>query len=449
MKKKFFIIFLFFIFLFLIPFYQQFSFSKYIFNDSFIATKIQIMKKPIIEVLAISNTNTGYEQYANSTDIISLRVKITEKNIAVNHFNRDTIQVLLNNTSIVPSIQIYLVSNNNGEMIYDILLSKLTGNGNLSIVFPEGILEDAFGQKNDFQKFDTGIFIDNISPNSTCEELSIENDKSQYIIHSDENLRPINGWDFYNTYSSLSKIFPSPIFYPITITDYAGNTSEVYVEVQYAKNIMLYYATHNAGYSINQFHHCGEISGKQTIIDSSYKKSERIITYLEGNIDGSMLNARVFDYTYWGENTTAMCNSSEIKYAYGYNPSSTSWCDITGQNAIRFLGKIALQLGGYGHNTAGNTSFGNANPIPQEIAKQNLYGLSGIAFQLKNCEEYSIVYQIYVPSVGWLRASCDGEETTYSHDKPFSAIRINIVPKSEKQYLMNYWNRVIYTDYVE
>ncbi len=448
MNKKFIIIFLFFIFLFLIPFYYQFSFSKYVFNESFIATKIQIDKKPVIEVLSISNTNTGYEKYANSTHLVTLRIQVTEKNVAMNHFTRDNIQILVNDTTTKPSIKLSLLSNNNGEMLYDLILSNLTGNGKLSIVFPEGIIEDAFGLKNDFQKYETGIYIDNISPTSTCKELSIENDKSQYMIQSNENLRPINGWDFYDSHSSLSKIFPSPISYPITITDYAGNTSEVFVNIQHAKNIMLYYATHNSGYPINEFNHSGQISGKQTIIDASSKKSERIITYLDGDIDKSILQARVFDYTYWGENTTDLCNSSEIPYSYGYNPSPTTWYDITGQNAIRFLNKIALQLGGYGHNQAGNSCMTPKKPIPQEIAKQNLYGLSGIAFQLKNCEEYSIVYQIYVPSVGWLRASSDGEETTYSHDKPFSAIRINIVPKSEKQNLMNYWNRVIYTDYV-
>lgn len=449
MKKKFFIIYTFLIFLFLIPFYYQFSFSKYISDESFVATKIQIDKKPIIELLGISNTNTGYEKYANSTHLVSLRVKITEKNVAINYFNRDTIQILVNNTRIAPSIQIYLVSNKNGEIIYDMILSKLTDNGNLSIVFPEGIIEDSFGQKNDFQKFDTGILIDNNSPNSTYEELSIENDKSQYLIHSNENLRPINGWDFHDTNSSLSKIFSSPISYPITITDYAGNTSEVFVEIQNAKNMILYYASHNTDYPIKKFNHSGEISGKQTIIDCSSNKSERILTYLEGDIDNSMLQARVFDYTYWGENTNAICNSSEIKYSYGYSPSPTTWFDISSQNAIRFLNKTVLQLGGYGHNTAGNTCLNQINPIPEKIAKQNLYGLSGIAFQLKNCEEYSIVYQIYVSSVGWLRTASDGEETTYSHTKPFSAIRINIVPKSEKQYLINYWNQVIYTNYVE
>ena len=448
MNKKFIIICLFFIFLFLIPFYYQTSFSKYVFNESFIASKIQIDKKPAIEVLGISNTNTGYEKYANSTHLIALRIKITEKNIAINHFTPDNLQVFVNNTSITPSIKLYLISNKNGEMLYDLMLSKITGNGTLSIVFTEGLIEDSFGLKNDFQKFDTGIYIDNISPTSTCKELSIENNKSQYIIQSNENLRPVNGWDFYHTHSSLSKVFSSPVSYPITITDYAGNSAEVFVEIQHAKNIMLYYANYN-GYSVNQFDYSGQISGKRAIIDNTNYKSEMLVMYLDGNIDKNALQGRVFDYTYWGENTTALCNYSEINYQYGYTPSTSTWYDMNSNNVVRFLGKLSLQFGGQGHNSANNSCLDVNNPIPPEIAEQNLYGLSGIAFQLKDCKEYSIVYQIYVPSVGWLRASSDGEETTYSHDKPFSAIRINIVPTSEKQYLMNYWNRVIYTDYVE
>ena len=81
LNKKFLIICLFFIFLLVIPFYCQFSFSKYVFDDSFIAVNIQIEKKPTIEVLSVSNTNTGYEKYANHTHTITLRVKITEKNV--------------------------------------------------------------------------------------------------------------------------------------------------------------------------------------------------------------------------------------------------------------------------------------------------------------------------------------------------------------------------------
>ena len=42
---------------------------------------------------------------------------------------------------------------------------------------------------------------------------------------------------------------------------------------------------------------------------------------------------------------------------------------------------------------------------------------------------------------GWLKTACDGEETIYRFDKPLSAIRMNIVPKSEKQYIIEFWDR--------
>ena len=446
MNKKIYILFIFFIFLFVIPFFYSSSFSKYIFDYSFVSTKIQVDKKPKIEILSISNTNTGYEKYANNTHEITLKVKITEKNITVNHFNSEYIKIAIDNNYISPSMNVNLISSNNDEQIYSLSISNLNANGNLSVVFPQGLIEDNLGQKSDFQKFDTNILIDNISPSATCEELSIENNKSNYFIHGNEYLRPLNGWEISNANMSLSKIFSSPASYPIPITDYAGNVSEVLVDVKNAKNIMLYYANYN-NYTVSKFNSNGEISGRQAIIDSSNYKTEMFVTCLDGDIDSSSLQARVFDYTYWGENTRAICHYSEIDYKYGYSPSPTTWYDITQKNTIRFLGKLSLQLGGQGHNSPKNSCSDFYMPIPEEIANQYLYGLSGIAFKLKDNDEYSIVYQIYVPKIGWLKASSDGEETSYSHDKPFSAIRINIVPKSEKQYLMNYWNEVIYTNY--
>ncbi len=449
MKKTFLIFCLFFIILFMIPFFYQNSFSKYIIDDSFTAINIQIDKKPIIEVISVSNTNTDYEKYANYTHDITLRIKITEKNIKINQCNSDTIQILINNEIVSSSMQVDLISSQNGIYIYDITISNLTGNGSLSVVFPEGMIEDIYGQKNDYLKYDTNIIIDNIAPSSTCEELSVEDGKSQYIISANESLRPIDSWDFYQSNTAISKVFPSPISYPITITDYASNTSEVLINVQNATNILIYYANYN-GTPIAEFDKSGDISGKQAIINQTDEKSEMLVLYTEGNISSTALQARVFDYTYWGEDTKAICKYSEIYYQYGYTPSASTWFDMTSSsNIVHFLGKLSLQLGGQGHNITNNTSVGKYNPIPEEIAKQNLYGLSGIALRLNDCEEYSIVYQIYVPSIGWLKASSDGEESSYSHDKPFSAIRINIVPKSEKQYLINYWNSVIYTDYVD
>ncbi len=445
MNKKIFISFIIFMVLLIIPVFYQSTFCKYIFNYSFISTKIQIDRKPEIEVISTSNTNTNYEQYANNTHTITLTVKITENNIVTNNFNSNYIKILVNNEYVYPTVKINLLSNNNGELIYTISISNLNSNGLLDVIFPEGIIQDISGQKNDFQKFNTNILIDNLAPSSTCEELSIEDNKSNYVINSNEGLRPLDNWNISNNNTTLSKVFLSPIFYPIYITDYAGNKAQVFVDVNNARNIMLYYSNYN-NYGISQFDSCGDISGKQAIIDSSNYKSEMLVTYLDGNIDKTALQARVFDYTYWGENTTAVCNYSEIDYKYGYSPSSTSWYDINGTNTIRFLGKLAIQLGGQGHNEANNSCSNIYNPIPAEIANKNLYGLSGIAFRLKNQTDLSIIYQIYVADIGWLKASSDGEETTYSHDKPFSAIRINIVPKSEKQQILNYWNTFIGTN---
>ena len=46
---------------------------------------------------------------------------------------------------------------------------------------------------------------------------------------------------------------------------------------------------------------------------------------------------------------------------------------------------------------------------------------------------------------GWLKTASDGKETMYRFDKPISAIRMNIVPKSEKQYLIDFWDRDVGT----
>lgn len=442
MNKKLCILFvLFFIFL---PCFYYISFSKYSFDYSFCASKIMIDQKPKIEVLSVTNTNTGYEKYANHTHKITLTVKITEKNITTNHFHRDYINVFVGDSKVSSTIGIHLVSSTHEELVYSMSISDLTSNGYLSIYFPEGIIEDSSSQTNTALHFHTNILIDNISPQASGQEISIENNQSKYVIDCDENIRPFGNWDLSNN-RSLSKIFSSPIYYPISVTDYAGNETEVFIDIKNATDIMLYYANYNT-YRFSKFDSNGQISGKQAIIDSANYKSEMIILHLEGAISQDDLQARVFDYTYWGENTRAVCDYSEIDYFYGYSPSPSSWYDMHSQNVIRCLGKISLQLGGQGHNIANNSCSDTFNPIPKAIADKNLYGLSGIALNLKNSNDYSIIYQVYVPNVGWLKATSDGEESTYSHDKPFSAIRINIVPKSEKQYILKYWNQFIGTN---
>lgn len=66
--------------------------------------------------------------------------------------------------------------------------------------------------------------------------------------------------------------------------------------------------------------------------------------------------------------------------------------------------------------------------------------------KLKDESYYSIVYQILVNGKGWLKTCSDGEEAMYKLKKPMSAIRLALVPKTEKQYVTDLWNKDIGTN---
>ncbi len=131
------------------------------------------------------------------------------------------------------------------------------------------------------------------------------------------------------------------------------------------------------------------------------------------------------------------CEYSEMSYYHGYN----EWLNVSTDKLLHYKGTICTQLGGIGLNVANKTASNVKVPIPSDIAQQYLYGISGIQFRLSDTSNFSVIYQAYIKDIGWLKASSDGEENVYNHTKPISAFRINIVPKSEKQYLINYWNR--------
>ena len=65
--------------------------------------------------------------------------------------------------------------------------------------------------------------------------------------------------------------------------------------------------------------------------------------------------------------------------------------------------------------------------------------------KLKDYSYFSIIYQILVNEVGWVSACSDGQECMYFKDKPMSAFRIALVPKTEKQYVIDTWNKDIGT----
>ncbi len=437
--------------LFFLPFISNISFAKYIFDDISVVANINIdVLEPDIQFINSTNTNKGYEKYANKTHTLSFTFKITEKNLLINNINTRTVKFKIDNQLVYPKIlDLQLISDNQINKTYKITITNVEGNGKLNIYFPKGILIDTSTQVNSAKTFDTGIIIDNVAPEFTFLENLIQNKKSNAIINSNENLRPLSGWNLNSSSTSLNKIFTSPIYYPLNITDYAENSSEVFVSIEKASNILIKYCNYNS-YPDTSFKIGGKISGKQAIIDNSIKKTEALMIRAEGNIDKSFLKSRVFDYNYWGEGSKANCSFSETPYAYGYIPGSNLWCDMnSNKQLIYFFGTLCLELGGIGQNQAGNTSQNIKKPIPENIAKQYLFGLSSVNFSLTNYDDYSIVYQIYVPKIGWLAPKSDGTESTYSYDQPFSAFRMVLVPKSEKQRLISYWNKDVGTNNID
>lgn len=429
---------------------SQISFAKYVIEDINLVAKLDIDRcKPEIELISIHSSNTNYESYANKNHIITVRIKITEKNIVINQFSQNNIKISVGGYLITPNYESFsLISENSSEKIYEFSFSNTIGDGNLQIEIPGSIIEDKSGLKNDTKTFKTGILIDNTPPVATFQETSSSNNKSIGIITSNENIRPLSGWDTSTESNVISKEFTNYISYDLPITDLAQNTTKVLVDIKNATNILLSYGTYD-DYNKLKIVSSGKISAPNTIFSNSICKSEALFMRLEGDIESTFLQGRAYLYTHWGEGSTGICRYSEIPYCYGYNPFSSEWIDLSSRNTMMYHGAIFAQLGGIGLNIANATDTKKRNPIPSDIAKQYLYGISGIQFRLKDTSHFSIVYQAYIKDVGWLETVSDEQECLYQHTQPISAFRMNIVPKSDKQYLIDFWNRDIGTNHID
>ena len=125
-------------------------FGKYIFEKSFVIASVNIDKTPPeIQIIKIENSNTGYEEYANKTHKIKIQVSIKIEDIQTNNFNINNIQILLGN-NIINTLQKEIVKlrEENGNIIYQINLNQIQGNGLLNVKLNEGIIIDSSGNKS-------------------------------------------------------------------------------------------------------------------------------------------------------------------------------------------------------------------------------------------------------------------------------------------------------------
>ena len=446
MKKIFTLFCLFFLLLLSLTFCINKSFSKYVIEKNIPVANINVDSlKPVVELIDVKNSNINYESYANSSHTITVNIKIIEKNISINNFTQNHIQFSVGDILVSPVFNSFkLISENLSEKIYEFSVSNFSNDGPLRIIIPSVIIEDKSHQKNDLKTFYTGITIDNTAPTLRFEELSIEDNKSNAYIYSSESLRKIDGWNFSTDNKTIEKTFLNQLRYPIQLTDFAQNSSEIYVSIKNASNTILEYVTYD-DYSNFAIASSGEIAGKNTISSSSICKTESILVRLMENTNSITLQGRMYLHTYWKDGAEHYCLYSENTYYSGYNPySPSSWFQINKNNLLYFNKLLYTQFGGCGVNKSKPIII-PGETIPPEISSQYLYGISSVNFKLNNSPDLSIVYQTYVKDIGWLQTLSDGEELLYKLDKPISAIRMNIIPKSEKQYLVDFWNRYIGT----
>ena len=435
MKTKLFIILSFFV-VFIIPFFSFFSLSKYQFENSFPVAKLELDNTPPeIKLISYSNTNTQYSKYANKTHTITTRIQIIEDYISQINLDSNHIDVKVNNKLVSVSFK-KITCISESEHIYDIVFTNVPGDGKLSISFLRGTVVDTSMQNNIKKTFYLDILIDNTAPVTIFSEELISDNYSIGTIKVNEGIQPVNGWDISSNNMILSRTFSNPIEYKLPIKDFAQNPASPLVSIKKASNIILEYGAYDAGTNNTYLVTSGSIAGEQVINSDSICKTEALFIRTSGSLNLSSLKGRAFLYTYYCEGSSGNCKFTELRYNYGYNPLS-SWRTVNKENLAYLSGKIFTEFGGTGVNYSSPTGY---NPIPEEIAKQYPFGLSGIALSLDDYSEYSVVYQIYIKGIGWLPCKYNGQETMYSYDKPMSAIRINIVPNSQRQYLIDYWN---------
>lgn len=402
---------------------------------------------PKIELVGLQNTNVGYEKYANQTHTITAQIKVTEEHIISNNMSLENLVVQVNGKDAeIQNIKVVEKKREGDSIYYDIILTGIQTEGILSFIIKEGTIVDKSYNVNPETVISTDIQIDNTSPDGIFSETEIEEGKVLATILTNEKIRGVEGWKLTQNEMQLEKEFTNNISYIFTITDLAQNTKEIEINISKATNIMITYASHNSAIGWTYGYGNYDVAGAQAVKENPIYKTEALAFRITGNIPEDFVQINTCIYTHWGEGSKATCGDTGMIYQYGYNPGRNLYKTMASDDLVTIDGKKYIQFGGTGMNGFQKTDIEGNNPIPLETVYQYNYGISGVTMKLKDESYYSIVYQILVNGQGWLKTCSDGEEAMYQFNRPMSAIRLALVPKTEKAYILNLWNQDVGTN---
>ncbi len=419
--------------------------AKYVIDKNISIANINIDRtKPVIEVIQIKNTNKGYEKYANKTHTITVTIKIIEKNIKEVHLDKEHIDLFVGDKNVIPnSINVNKIKED--DEVYELVFTGINENGNLNVNIKEGAVIDKASWENEPVNVDTQIMIDNIAPEGILTEQPIDGGKVNADINLSEQIRNLEGWKFSEDKLNINKEFTNNISYELPIMDFAGNVTIIKIDITKATYINISYASHNSEVGWTCGYGNYDVAGKKAIQRNPMFKTEALAFNISGNVDTDFLQARAFVYTHWGEGIIGECNTSGLLYNYGYNPNDGTYKTMKSDDLVTIEGRKHFQLGGSGINLELSTGINGGEPIPFILARKYTYGISGINLKLKDYSQFSVIYQILVNDVGWISACSDGQECMYDQKKPMSAFRVALVPKSEKQFVLDTWNKDVGT----
>lgn len=410
------------------------SYAKYVIETEIVVAYILVDEtKPKIEFISATTNNEGYNNYANSSHIITVKLLATEKNLEENNFLEKTVWMIDNNEASKSRMDVHS-SHYNDTMSYEIDLYGVKGNGKLILKIPEGTIVDKYGKTNDEMIIDTGIIIDNTAPVINFTQEEIEDGKINANLKSNEKIRPINAWEISEEDTLLSKEFYCNTLYPIPVTDYAGNTATVDVRIDKATNMKLKFSviTKRKGWDIGT--EPNQILGKEAVKEDSKYRIEGMAICCNKALN-KQLEIKTYINTRLEEGKSDIWDGYETTYYDGYNPPGGDFILYKNCKGVNFFGESGTVFG--------SSTLNSEDELGETEAP---YGISMLAFKLKDLPEFSIVYQVWVEGEGWLEPVLDGEEAKLAYDRPIGLFRISLIPKTESKYLIDDWKKDVGTN---
>lgn len=191
--------------------------------------KAQVTVEGIIDKIAPVATITGPDkELANSETVVKYLVTLSEQ------VEKDeNINPKFSEEGISAEIKVEQKANE----VYEIIVSKISGNGQATLVLPKGIFKDTSGNES-AETIKEGLIIDNKAP-ILEKTISTKENKILVTIKADEKVQSIDGWTLSDDVTTLTKEFDTDYTGNIEVKDLSGNKITEEVKVIFVNEVTI------------------------------------------------------------------------------------------------------------------------------------------------------------------------------------------------------------------